>query len=318
MFNVLILVAGFAFLLKGSDYMIDGATSMARRMKISDLFIGLTIIAFGTSTPELIINVIASLSGTTDIAIGNVIGSNIANILLALGVTAIVSPLVIKHDMVWKEIPLSILAASLLLIMVNDTHFDNSLFSGVSRLDGMLLIALFGGFLYYVYHMARSSRAEIKHTRPHYRLPIAMLVFLAGIIGLTIGGQLVIVAAKNIAGMIGMSQAFIGLTLVALGTTLPELMISVVAAVKKHADIAIGNVIGSNILNISWALGLSAIIRPIPFAPSYNLDLIVLILVTVLLFLWLTLSKWFRISRRQGVVLVFLYLVYISTIVFRG
>lgn len=317
MFDIILLITGFILLLKGSDYMINGATSVARSLKISDLFVGLTIIAFGTATPELVINLMASFNGTTDIAIGNVLGSNIANILLVLGITAIVSPLIIKHDMVWREIPLSILASILLLVMVNDRWLDQGAFSGVSRLDALILIVLFFGFLYYVYHTSTLSKAEIKHTRPHYQLGVAIFIFCLGIIGLTMGGQLVITGARNIAVTLGFSQAFIGLTLVALGTTLPELMICLVAAFKRKADIAVGSIVGSNILNISWALGLSALVYPIAFPANYHMDLIVLILASGLLFLWLTTSAKSKLTRQQGIVLVLLYLIYLSTIIFR-
>jgi len=317
MYNFLILIAGFTFLVKGADYLIDGATSLARRFNISDLFVGLTIIAFGTSTPELVINIVSSLHGSTDIAIGNVLGSNIANVLLILGITAMISPLIIKHDIVWREIPLSIMATLLLIVMVNDPLLDHSAIGLVSRLDGLLLSILFFAYLYYVYRVARSNRSVIKHARPLRGPIIAVLMIILGIVGLSMGGVLVVEAAKNIAQMFGWSQALVGLTFVAVGTSLPELMTSVVAALKHKADIAIGNVVGSNILNISWALGFSAVIRPIPFQAGYNMDIIILILVTVLLFLWLSLAKTPRLNRKQGLVMILLYLVYLATIIFR-
>jgi len=317
MINILILIAGFAFLLKGADYMIDGAVSLARRFNISDLLVGLTIIAFGTSTPELIINVIASINGTTDIAVGNVLGSNIANLLLVLGITALINPIIVKHDIVWKEIPISIMTVILFGILVNDNWIDGVSFSGLSRLDGTILSLVFVGFLFYVYNVAKANRSQIVHHRPLYRPAIASLLFVVGIVGLAIGGELVIFASKIIASNLGLSHAFIGLTVVALGTSLPELVTSAVAAFKRKADIAIGNVVGSNILNISWALGLSAVIQPMPFSKIYNMDILILLLSSFLLFLWLTISRANKITSKQGAFLIFLYLVYITTIIMR-
>ncbi len=297
--------------------MIDGATSLARRFHVSDLFIGLTIIAFGTSTPELVINIIASFNGATDIAVGNILGSNIANVLLVLGVAALVYPLTIKHNLFAKEIPLSLGAIVLLGIMVNDRWFEPAGFSGLSRVDGLILVLGFLGYIYYVYRVAKTSRAEIKKPKQVYKTWLAVGMFLIGIIGLVIGGQLVIVAAQSFSKLFGLSQTFVGLTIVALGTSLPELVTSAVAAYKRKADIAIGNVIGSNILNICWALGLSAIIRPMSFGAAYNMDIFILMLATFILFLWLTLNKNNRLTRWQGLILVLLYVAYIATVVFR-
>lgn len=297
----------------------DGASSLAKRFNVSDLVIGLTIVAFGTSAPELFVNLFAAMSGNTDIAIGNIVGSNIVNVLLILGLAAVVYPLKVSKGTVWKEIPLSLLAAILLLVMANDQLVDGMSFNTLTRSDGLVFMAFFIIFLYYTFGIAKNPDVEEqplssqKHTTA---VSIGYVIF--GLLGLVIGGQWIVNGATVFAGYFGLSDALIGLTIVAIGTSLPEMATSVVAAYKKNADIAVGNVVGSNIFNIFWILGLSAVLRPLPFRSELNLDLLVVMAASLLLFVWMFLGKRHTLERWQGVVFVMLYIVYIATIVIRG
>jgi len=314
-----LLILGFVFLIKGADFLVDGASSLAKKLGMSALAIGLTIVAFGTSMPELIVNIFASLDGNTEIAIGNILGSNIANILLILGVSAIIFPLAVGHGTVWKEIPFSLLAVLVLFFMVNDIIFDGSSFSALTRIDGLVLLSFFLIFMYYVFSISKSdkvnSSAEPDEEVKEYSLSYSIFVVVIGLIGLTVGGKWIVDGAVTIAGSLGVSQTLIGLTIVAVGTSLPELVTSAVAAYKKNTDIAIGNVVGSNIFNIFWILGASALINPLPFTESGNRDIFMVIFATVLLFFTLFIGKKHLIERWQGVVFVVLYACYIVFII---
>lgn len=330
LFALLFLIIGFGLLIKGADWMVDGSSSIARRFGISDLAIGLTIVAFGTSMPELIVNIFASLSGSTDIAIGNVVGSNIANILLILGATALIAPLAVQSSSVRKEIPFSLLAAITLMIMANDGIVDGYTVSELGRGDGMAFIGFFIIFLYYTFGISKNSEDEDDEQSPAtHTLPVATLLTLAGIGGLIIGGKLSVDSAVTIASSFGVSQAMIGLTVVAVGTSLPELVSSIVAARKGKADIAVGNVVGSNIFNVFWILGVSAIIKPLPFSPSLNADLLTVVGATLLLlfvthqgyihrrlFFWR--HKHYGINRWEGGVLLGAFVAYMAFVVWRG
>ena len=325
-----LVLAGMIILIKGADWLVEGSTSLARRFGMSDLMIGLTIVSFGTSAPELIVNIFASLRGSADIAIGNIVGSNISNTFLILGVTAAIAPLTIVRSTVMKEIPFNMLGAFLLLAMANDALVDMYPVSELSRSDGLAFLGFFAIFIYYTFGLRVSSAPEHR-TEPHKPLWLALGMVTVGLVGLAIGGELTVRGAKSIAQLFGMSEALIGLTVVAIGTSLPELVTSVVAAMKGKADIAVGNIVGSNIFNIFWILGISAFIKPLPFQPVFNFDLSVSLASALLLFflthnghihhrllLWWKQNDGYRLSRWEGVVLVLCYVGYIVYIGLRG
>jgi len=318
MIQYILLVIGFILLIKGADLLVDGASSVGRKLNISDLVIGLTVVAFGTSSPELFVNIFASIKGNTDIAIGNVLGSNIANIFLILGVSAVIFPLTVGKGTVWKEIPLSLLAALLLGVMANDRLIDKSEVSALTRIDGFVFFAFFIIFLYYTFGIAKRIEGIDSHTpQKQYSLLRSLFFIIAGLVGLGIGGNLIVEAAVHIASRLGVSQSLIGLTIVAVGTSLPELATSAVAAYRKNAEIAVGNIVGSNIFNIFFVLGLSAIIKPLPFNPDNNIDIGVVILASMFLFLWMFTGKKRSLDRWEGVVLLILYIGYIAFLVYK-
>lgn len=315
MLTYVLFVIGFFILIKGADLLVDGASSIAQKFRISPLVIGLTIVAFGTSAPELVVNIFASASGNAEIAIGNVLGSNIANILLILGISAAIYPLASKRNTVWKEIPLCLLATLVLGAMANDILIDGAGLSILSRIDGFILIAFFVIFLYYTFGIAKVSGGDSDIEIKKYGLGKSALFIILGLAGLVLGGQWIVDGAVKIAEYFGISQSLIGLTIVAVGTSLPELATSAIAAYKKQSDIAIGNVVGSNIFNIFWILGLSSAIRPLPFNPAANIDILMTIGATLILFLLMFVGKRNIIERWQGVFMVVLYFIYTGFLV---
>ena len=315
MLTYILFVIGFVFLIKGADYLVDGSSSIAKRFGVSDLIIGLTIVSFGTSAPEMLVNVMASLRGAGDIVVGNVIGSNIANIFLILGVSALIYPLNVKTTTTWKEIPLNILAAVVVLILVNDAFLDGAQ-AVISRSDGLILIMFFIIFIAYTVGLAKNGAEKIE--APKLSLPRAGLMVLVGMFGLFFGGQWVVEGAVSIASSFGLSEALIGATIVALGTSLPELAASAMAAYKHRTDIAIGNVVGSNLFNIFWVMGLSATMSPVSFSPQLNIDVIIFLVATVMLFVFSINGGRHHIEKREGAVFLVCYVAYIVFLVFRG
>lgn len=315
--TLFLFVVGFFFLIKGADWLVDGASSLAKKFGISSIVIGLTIVAFGTSAPELIVNILASLKGNTDIAIGNILGSNIANILLILGISALIYPLAVKKNTTWKEIPLALLAVFVIFVMANDALLDKKDFSAVTLIDGLILISFFIIFLYYTHGISKGQTEEnlsIKEFTPI----ISAAMILGGLIGLTLGGKWIVDGAVALAAFFKVSDALIGLTIVAVGTSLPELATSAMAAYKKNADIAIGNIVGSNIFNIFWILGLSAVIKPLPFSAALNFDILVTIMATTLLFAAMFIGKRRILERWQGGAFVLFYFSYVIYLIIRG
>jgi len=308
----LLFIAGFVLLIKGASFLVDGASAVARRLNVSDLVIGLTVVAFGTSTPELFVNVIASAKGNTGIAIGNVLGSNIANILLILGVSSVIHPLEVTKGTVWKEIPFSLLAALVLGVMANDQLIDQKNFSALSRIDGLILLSFFSIFMYYSYSIAGEIEGVKQHVQMEEKSTVKSLFFVgAGLAALALGGKWIVDGAVVIAKNFGMSESLIGLTIVAVGTSLPELATSATAAYRRNAEIAVGNVIGSNIFNIFFVLGISSIIKPLPFNLKDNLDIGAVILASLLLFLFMFTGKKRSLDRWEGAIFLVLYAVYI-------
>jgi len=308
--SIVFLIGGLVVILLGANALVGGASSIAKRFKIPDLVIGLTIVSIGTSTPELAISIISAIKGNTDIAVGNVLGSNIANILLILGISAIVYPLAVHKNTQYKEIPLGILAVALIGFCGNDIFFDSSSANVLTRIDGIVLLCFFIIFLYYTFQIATKSdipREQIKH-QPMWK---AILFVLLGIGGLYFGGKYFVEGAIVMAKYFGMSDALIGLTIVAIGTSLPELATSVVAAYKKNPDIAIGNVVGSNILNVFFILGITATIKPLPLNQSTNIDIAVAILASLLLFVSTFMVHKRKITRIEGIIFVTIYIIYL-------
>lgn len=319
MLTYLLFIIGFVLLIKGADFLVDGASAIARRFEISDLVIGLTVVAFGTSTPELFVNIIASAKGNTDIAIGNVLGSNIANVFFILGVSSLIYPLSVTKGTVWKEIPLSLLAAIVLGFMANDHLIDNRNFSSLTRIDGLIFLCFFTIFLYYSYGIAREIEGMEQLVPSEQQTLVKSLFWVcAGLIGLTLGGKLIVDGAIVMAKKLGMSESLIGLTVVAVGTSLPELATSAVAAYRRNVEIAVGNIVGSNIFNVFFVLGMSSIIKPLPFQTRNNLDIGVVILSSLLLFLFMFTGKKRSLDRWEGAVFLVLYGAYIVFLIFKG
>lgn len=309
---ILLVLIGFVLVIKGADLLVDGACALARKLSVSDLMIGLTVVAFGTSLPELAVNVFASLKGSTDIAIGNILGSNIANIILILGISGIIYPLTVTKGTVWKEIPLSLLATFLLGILANDRLIDNAGSSALTRTDGLVLLSFFVIFIYYTLGIAkRIEGSEALYPVKEHSIKKISIMIVAGLLALISGGKLVVDGAVDLATALGISQSTIGLTIVAIGTSLPELATSAMAAYKKNPEIAVGNIVGSNIFNIFFILGISSLIRPLPFGAKSNLDIGVLLLASSLLFVSMFTGKHHKLDRWEAGLFLVIYSAYI-------
>ena len=305
--QILLLALGFGVLIKGADWLVDGAAVLARKYNISELAIGLTIVAFGTSMPELVVNTFAAYQSHSDIVFGNIIGSNIINLFLILGITGIIAPIKVQSSTVWKEIPLSLFAALLLFFLVNSFFTGNKM---LSRMDGIILLMFFFFFLYYVFRQLKNETISPEINPKEFpNLKIWVYIFL-GFVFLIVGGRLVVVNSVKIADGLGISQSIIGLTIVAAGTSLPELATSAVAAMKRNNDIAVGNIIGSNIFNIFFILGISALVRPIEYAIRFNYDLYFLGLGTLFLFIAMFSGKKRKLDRWEAAILLLLYIGY--------
>lgn len=318
--DILLLIGGLLLILLGANGLTDGAASVAKRFHIPSIVIGLTIVAFGTSAPELTVSVSSALKGSADIAIGNVVGSNIFNTLMIVGCTALVAPIVITRGTLRREIPLCILSSLVLLVCANDVLLDGATSNILSITDGLLLLCFFLIFLGYTFSIASNSKNEPKEEEEIRQLPIwkSVLYILGGLAGLIFGGQWFVEGAGNIARNLGISESVIGLTLVAGGTSLPELATSIVAALKKNPEIAIGNVIGSNLFNIFFVLGCSASITPLHITGITNFDLLILVGSGILLWLFGLFFAKRTITRIEGSVLVICYVAYISVLIYQS
>ncbi len=312
--EILLLITGFIVLIKSADLFVDGASALAMKLNVPEIVIGLTIVAFGTSAPELFVNVFSALNGETDIALGNVIGSNIMNILLILGVAGLITPLTCEKNTVWKEIPFSLLAALVLFIISNDMLIDGYS-SMVTRSDGMILLLFFAIFLIYTFGIDNVSMRENPEIKPlsSFMLPAYII---AGFTGLGAGGNLVVNSAVAIAEAAGISSRIIGLTVVAVGTSLPELVTSAIAAYKGRTELAIGNVVGSNIFNILLVLGITSIVSPIPVTKKVNVELSVLIVASLLLFLTMFTGGKRKLDRWEAGIFLLLFLLYTLALIF--
>jgi len=314
--TILLIILGLGILIAGAEGLVRGASSLAKRIGISSLVIGLTVVAFGTSMPELTVNIFAALRGAPDIAIGNIVGSNIANILLILGIAALIYPLTVKKSTAYKEIPLALLAIVILFVMGNDILFDQNSANALTRTDGLTLIGIFGIFLFYVINMAKKEKVtgQIKT----YPWPLAVALTIGGLILLVIGGKVLVDNAIILAQLAGMSEALIGLTIMAVGTSLPELATSVVAVMHHQDDIAVGNIVGSNIFNVLWILGLTGTISYLPLSAQANIDLLVCIGVTLLLLIFVLVKPGLKLQRWHGFTFLLLYICYIVYLIYRG
>ncbi|OKL39861.1 calcium/sodium antiporter [Pontibacter flavimaris] len=310
---------GFVLLIKGADVLVEGASSIAKRYGLPDMVVGLTIVSFGTSLPELIVNVLASLQGQPELAIGNVFGSNVANLLLILGVTALICPLPIKRNTILTEIPFSLIATLLVGFLANATLLNSRYELYISRLDGAVLLGFFGMFMVYIYNVAKTNKDEVlpEDDSPIMSMGKSILFILLGMVGLFLGGKWVVDGAVHIAQSFGLSESFIGLTVVAIGTSLPELVTSAMAAYRRNIDIAVGNVVGSNIFNLLWILGVSALISPLPFNVMNNSDIVMMILASAMLILALPIGKRNAIDRWNGIVFLLTYFAYLGYLIMR-
>ena len=315
--NLLSLIGGLVFILLGANLLTDGSASVAKRFKVSDLVIGLTIVAFGTSAPELVISVMSSLQGSAEMAIGNVVGSNIFNVLMIIGCTALVLPMKVGKGIMSKEIPLVILSALVFACFANDQLLDGASTNVISRIDGLVLLGFFLIFMRYTFSMAKNGGEEAEGDAKVKELSIGLscLYIIIGLNGLIWGGQFFVDGASGIAKSLGVSESIIGLTLVAGGTSLPELATSITAALKKNPGIAIGNVIGSNLFNIFFVLGCSASISPLPMGNINNIDILVLIGSAVLFCLVGWFFKTRTITRIEGALLVACYVGYTAFLI---
>jgi len=313
--EILLLIVGFVLLIKGADYFVDGASSIASNLKVPKTLIGLTIIAFGTSAPELAVSIKSLANGAGDMVLGNVFGSNILNILLILGISALIRPLTVHTNAVKKEIPICILISTLLVTLFLDTELKSGPINQISRADGITILLFFAVFLYYLISMALQSRGKTVVEEPKWKLPLSSLLTLLGLGGIILGSNLVVENAQAIATTFGVSERIIALTVIAFGTSLPELVTSIVSARKGETELLIGNILGSNIFNICIVLGIPATIFGSVTPQSFNyLDLVALIVSALALFAFSSSSR--KLSRKEGLALLILFVVYYSAIFF--
>ena len=314
MIDILILLLGLGLILVGANALTDGASAVAKRFGISDLVIGLTIVAMGTSAPELVVSVTAALNDSAELALGNVVGSNVFNILAIVGCTAMVMPISVGKGLMSKELPLVILSSLVMWAVASDTLLDGEAANVVSRIDGILLLAFFAIFMRYTFSIAKADSPDTEEIKP---MPMwkAALWILGGLAGLIFGGQYFVDGASGIARSLGVSESVIGLTLVAAGTSLPELATSVVAALKKNPGIAIGNVIGSCLFNVFFIIGTAATISPLPLGGITQTDMLTLVGASVLLWFFGLVIGDRKITRVEGVFMLLCYIAYTAWLI---
>lgn len=311
--NIILLIIGFVILIKGADLFVDGASNIALNFKVSKMLIGLTIVAFGTSAPEFAVSVKGLLSGSFDIVLGNVIGSNILNILLILGVAAMIHPLVVKSNTVKKELPITLLITALFAVLLSDNLFDKSMSNNFTRGDGIVLILFFLVFIYYLINLMR-NKVEDSTDEKVLSLPKSFLYTFIGLVMIILGSNSVVDSASYLAKAFGVSERIISLTIIALGTSLPELVTSVMATKKGEYDIAIGNAVGSNIFNIGIVIGLPVTILGGISKISFSyIDLIVMVVTALMLYLFS--KNDYKISKREGLSFLILFVVYYSYVI---
>jgi cation:H+ antiporter len=314
----ILFIIGFIFLLYGANLLVDGASSLGSKFKLSPIVIGFTLVALGTSLPELLINIFASLQGETDLAITNVLGSNIMNTLFIIGAAAVIFPIVPDKKTINTLIPISLIAALMLGFLANFEFLSIEKASTINRAEGAVLIGLLLAYLFYSWRFSKSEKGlpsdiEIKE----FSVFRSITLILIGVAGLYFGGKWVVDGAVFIAADFGISKALVGITIIAVATSLPELITSIIAALKKNSGIALGNALGSNIFNVFLVLGVSSLIKPLPFHEDLNLDVGVMIFTNLILFVFILTGKGRAISRIEGFVFMLIYLVYIAYLIFR-
>ena len=318
--DILLFILGIVLIIAGANYLTEGASALARRFGVSPLVVGLTIVAFGTSSPELIVSLMSALKGNSDISMGNVVGSNIFNVLVIGGINALVTPITITRSTVRREIPLMILACLVLSVMALDRVFagTGATENILSRSEGIVLLCFFLIFLTYTFAIAKGAPSD-PHTAPaptkHYPLWLLVVFIIGGLGGLVLGGELFVDAASSIARTLGMSEGFIGLTIVAAGTSLPELATSVAAALKKEPEIAVGNIVGSNLFNIFFILGTTATVTPIHIGGVSTLDFTMMSFAALLLYVFAVLFGQRVIKRAEGAVLFLCFVLYTAYLI---
>ncbi|WP_163531376.1 calcium/sodium antiporter [Halobacillus ihumii] len=313
-----LLIVGFALLIKGADLFVDGSSNIARLLRVPPILIGLTIVAFGTSSPEATVSIIAALEGSADVSLGNVIGSNIFNITLVVGAAAFLFPLKVENETIKKEIPFTLLASVALLILMSDIALQGLDSNMLTRSEGFIFLLFLSIFMYYVIEIGLKSRRETGDEPASEDITWGknILITILGLAAIIFGGNLVVNNGTEIAYSLGMSETLVGLTIIAIGTSLPELVTSISAALKKESEIALGNIVGSNIFNILFVLGASATISPLAVNDKVFIDVILMIVLTVLLLIFSRTS--FKIGKREGSVLVVAYIIYLVYIILRN
>lgn len=313
-----LLLVGFVLLIKGADYFVEGASGIARLLRVPPILIGLTIVAFGTSSPEATVSIIAALEGSAGVAVGNVVGSNIFNITLVVGVAAFLYPLRVQSDSIKREIPFTLLASVVLLILMSDVALQGFGGNMITRADGLIFLLFFSIFMYYVIDNGLKSRKEgVDNSAPmNIRWGKNVFITLIGLAAIIVGGQFVVDNGTKIAYSLDMSETLVGLTIIAIGTSLPELVTSITAALKKQSEIAIGNIIGSNIFNILFVLGASSVISPLSVSGEVMIDVVFMIILTVVLFVFA--RTGYKIGKIEGIVLTIAYIVYLVYIIMRN
>ena len=316
-----LLIVGFALLMVGANYFVKGASNISALLRVPPILVGLTIVSFGTSSPEATVSIIAALNGNDDVSLGNVVGSNMFNTLFVLGVTAFIAPLVVNSQTIRKEIPFSFLASITLIVLMADTFLQGFTQNALTRSDGIVLLLIFAVFLYYIFELARKSRNELEEPQGQLeekdRSWLRNSLFtIGGLIAIVLGGDFVVTNSTEIAFSLGMSEALVALTIVAVGTSLPELVTSAVAAWKKESEIALGNIIGSNIFNILFVLGASATISPIGVNVALFTDVMILLVFTVIVLIFAL--THYTIGKREGLFLAISYIAYMVYIIMRN
>lgn len=322
--NVCVLVIGFIALIKGADWFVDGSSALAKNFKVPEVVIGLTIVALGTSAPELAVSISAALQGANEIALSNVVGSNIFNLLCVLGVCAVINAIPVDEGILKRDVPLSI-AVTILVLLISclKTIFSggfrlktmDEIIGNIGRISGMLLILIFMVYIIYLIFDAKKNMSKKEETKDIWPLWKCILLIIIGLLFVICGGQAVVCSSKELAQSMGMSETLIGLTIVAIGTSLPELVTSIVAARKGETELAVGNVIGSNIFNLLFILGISSVISPIAVNAASVYDLIILVVVSVITYLFSMKQK--AIKRSRGMIMIFIYLVVLLFATFR-
>ncbi|MBQ3348725.1 calcium/sodium antiporter [Candidatus Saccharibacteria bacterium] len=316
--QILLLVVGFVILIKGADWLVDGASSTASHFKVSKLLIGLTIVAFGTGAPELAVSISSLINGTTDMLLGNVIGSNIINIMLLIGIAAVIRPIKINKNTISRELPLLLLISTVLVVLFLDTVLTNAEVNTISRADGIICLLCFAIFMFYIILMARKNRAQKKEVeKPKFKLWLSLVMIVVGLAGVVGGAELVVSSASTIASAVGVSDRMIALTIVAFGTSLPELITTIKAAKKNETELLVGNIIGSNIFNICIVLGLPVAMFGTITPGSFEIiDIVMLILSTVILLV--VARSGHKITRAEGVTMLLIFTAYYGYIVFNA